>query len=98
MGLRELYGTRGIARRVYAVPTSELPLRDLLLSIWLAVMLIGYAVTLFFEGGLSLGFSVDLFLPVYVLMIAGVILSVLRPGGGRRGDGSAAGGGAAYGR
>ena len=53
-------------------------MRDILVNLWLAFMLFGYAMTLFFEGGLALGFDLDLFLPAYALMLAGVALGILR--------------------
>jgi hypothetical protein len=52
---------------------------DAIVILWLAFMLFGYAMSLYFQGGAALGLEIDLFLPVYAAMIVGVIVMLLRP-------------------
>lgn len=59
-------------------------MRDLFVIFWLVFMLAGYAATLFLESGSTLGLNLDLFLPLYVAMIAWVVLHLLKsPAAGR---------------
>jgi hypothetical protein len=72
-------------------------LNEIVAVLWLAFVLAGFALALFFNSGLSHGFSIDLTLPLYVLMIAWVALPWIRPGGGGPGDRDAGKGEPAHG-
>ena len=52
---------------------------DIFVILWLGFMLLGYAMSLFFQGGPAPGAAVDLLLPIYAVMITGVALTLLRP-------------------